>query len=128
MILIRSTIFAGIAQLNTLRFVRFALVTTTCRKCKPRCPRATIADTLSRAMVEKSQVYDCACKVADERKVKLLDGGGGNVMAVSVEDIADKLSTDCQVCGICTKDTTLKRLDELNQESLILPYLPGAFL
>ena len=77
--------------------------------------------------MKKSRVYDCACRVANET-VTLLGGGGGSVMAISVEDIADKLSTNCQVCGVCTSDSTLKRLDELDQESLILPYLPGAFL
>ena len=128
MILIRSTLSTGIVELRIWPFLQFALVTTTSRKCKSQYSRPTITNTLSQAMVEKSRVYDCACKVADAKKVTLLDGGGGSVMAVSVEDIADKLSTGCQVCGVCTNDTTLKKLDELNQESLILPYLPGAFL
>ena len=128
MILIQSSLSAGIAELNTSPPVRFILVTTTCRKCKSQNSRPTIADTLSRAMVEKSQVYDCACKVAGEEKVMPLSADDGRVMAVSVEDIASKLSTNCQVCGVCTSATTLKRLDKLNQKDPILPYLPGAFL
>ena len=127
MILIQSPLSAGIAELSTLPPVRFALVTTTCRKCKPQNSRSTIADTLSQAMVKKSQVYDCDCKVAGEEKVTLL-GDDGIVMTISVEDIASKLSTNCQVCGVCTSAITLKRLDKLNQKRPILPYLPGAFL
>lgn len=128
MILIQSTLSANIANLNTSSPVRFSLVTTTCRGCKQSQsgrPLSNKVNELSRNTVEKTRMYDCACKVADEAKVVLL--GDSMVLSVPVEELVNKLSTECRVCGICTSASTLRRLDELDKESLILRYLPGAF-
>ncbi|KAK2766699.1 hypothetical protein FQN54_006012 [Arachnomyces sp. PD_36] len=109
----------------------FSLFATTCRACNRRQDQsvssANAPQRLSVDIIRNTRVYDCACKIAGVDDVEV-PSGSDTASYVSVKDLADKLTTNCRIYGICTVDSTLRRIHELGKESLMLPYLPGGFL
>ncbi|KAG5289408.1 small GTPase RanA [Histoplasma ohiense] len=125
MILIRSNLNSDIAKLSPSSTSKFSLAVTSCRHCLKSQAWSKTSE-LSREMLEKSRIYECARKVAGEETVITL--GDSIVSSVPAQALLSKLSPECRVCGIQTSGTVLQRLDEVDGESLILPHLPGAFL
>ncbi|EEH11364.1 small GTPase RanA [Histoplasma capsulatum G186AR] len=125
MILIRSNLNSDIAKLSPSSTSKFSLAVTSCRHCLKSQAWSKTSE-LSREMLEKSRIYECARKVAGEETVVTL--GDSIVSPVPVLTLLSNLSPECRVCGIQTSGTVLQRLDEVDGESLILPHLPGAFL
>ncbi|EGC46348.1 small G-protein Gsp1p [Histoplasma capsulatum var. duboisii H88] len=125
MILIRSNLNSDIAKLSPSSTSKFSLAVTSCRHCLKSQAWSKTSE-LSREMLEKSRIYECARKVAGEETVVTL--GDSIVLPVPAQTLLSKLSPECRVCGIQTSGIVLQRLDEVDGESLILPHLPGAFL
>lgn len=128
MISIHFSVHANLSS-DFLEYNSFSLVTTTCRACNRQFgfmeSEATLLK-LSPKVVKYTRMYDCACKVAGE-EVNVLTTRHMTASWVSVEELAEDLSDDCRVYGIDTSDATLKKLDGIEKDNLIMPYLPGAF-
>jgi transcriptional regulator of met regulon len=72
-------------------------------------------------------MYDCAGKIADGEEVDIILGSHA-AFSVSVEDLASTMDISCRVYGVSADERTLRRVNELRKENLMLPFLPGAFL
>src|SRR5438034_2415503 len=129
MIFVQSASSTNLAKLISSP-TPFSLVATTCRSCakqlSTKMSSSLKGNEISPNVIRNTRMYDCACKVAGE-DVKIL-AGHHMALSVTVEDLADNMDTECRVYGVCTGDSTLTRLNELEKGSLLLPYLPGAFL
>jgi hypothetical protein len=129
MILIQSAANDDLAKLIPSTAC-FSLATTTCRACKRRLAGSGLSPTpnaLSPEVIRNTRMYDCAGKIADGEEVDIILGSHA-AFSVSVEDLASTMDISCRVYGVSADERTLRRVNELRKENLMLPFLPGAFL